>query len=380
MCHRIHWICTILLGVVTPVASLLGGELATTPTPPPPKTLVLRNGQAIEGRITQKGDLYIVDLSDGEIRIKAADVDLICDTLDEGYQRKRAAIQLGNVHHHLELAQWCLRHGLIESAAAELADATAADPANPMLGAMQHRLKMATEPLAAADTGVKKTAGPSNEELDRMVRNLPRGAVETFTQSVQPLLMNYCATSGCHGPQTDGGLQLVRIPTGKPASRRVTQRNLNSVLAYVDRENAAASRLLTAAGGPHGTVKRAVFSEHEAAQYNRLVEWVRLLAQQPTPEVPATVTPATPVFPPDSVLSQVPPQVLSKEAQRANPLSAAGHGQTVRRGAAAALSKPGADGAEPGISQSADPFDPEIFNRRHASERSAKAESSDKRE
>ena len=70
-----------------------------------------------------------------------------------------------------------------------------------------------------------------------MVRSLPPGVVETFTQSVQPVLMNHCATGGCHAPQSETGLRLFRVPTGKQASRRITQRNLYSVLPFVDRDN-----------------------------------------------------------------------------------------------------------------------------------------------
>lgn len=368
----------ILFGILASAVFLRAAEPVAMPTSPAQQMLVLRNGQSIEGRITQADGHYIVDLSDGQIRIKSADVDLICNTLEEGYQRKRAAIQVGNVHHHLELAQWCLRHNLLEPAALELADAVAADPTNPMIGAVQHRLKMATEPSVSADTGVKKAAGPSNEELDRMVRGLPRGSVEMFTQSVQPLLMNHCATSGCHGPQSDGGLQFIRVPMGKPASRRITQRNLNSVLAFIDHENVAASPLLTAPNGPHGTVKHAVFSEHEAAQYNRLVEWVCQLGQQPMLEDFPAAIPVMPAFPPDAVPVQASPQVLSKDAQKAHPLSAAPSQATVRRGVASGPSKTGVEAAQASFDQPVDQFDPEIFNRRHTAEKPGKTESADK--
>ena len=101
--------------------------------PPDQGILVLRNGQTIEGRITQADGLYVVDLGDGQIRVKPPDVDLVCACLEDGYQRKRAAIQVGNVQDHIELAQWCLRHGLLGPAATELADATVAEPNNPMI-------------------------------------------------------------------------------------------------------------------------------------------------------------------------------------------------------------------------------------------------------
>lgn len=374
MRNQIPWILAVLLSLAAPTGRLVGGEPGSAADPTGRRMLVMRNGQIFEGRITSANGHYIIDLDDGQIRLKAADVELVCDTLEDGYSRKRAAIQVGNVHHHLELAQWCLRHNLLDSAAAELADAKTADPTHPMIAALQHRLKMAMEPQTATDSGPTKAAGPSNEELDRMVRGLPRGAVETFTQSVQPVLMNHCATSGCHSPQAEG-MPLLRVSGSKPNSRRITQRNLGSVLDFVDRDNIAASRLLTAASGPHGTVQHAVFSEHEAAQYNRLVEWVCQLAQQPASGVPATITPTMPAFPPDATLGQTPPQVLSKDALKAQPLSASVHNPAVRRGASPAALKAATDAAQASFEQSADPFDPEVFNRRHASAKSDETES-----
>ena len=153
-----------------------------------------------------------------------------------------------------------------------------------------------------------------------MVRGLPRGAVEAFTQSVQPVLMNHCTGSGCHGLQSDTGMKLIRISAGKSPSRRFTQRNLYSVLHYVDQENPSKSKLLTAAAGPHGTVQNAIFSEREAAQYKRLVDWVGQIAGREMPAAPATVAPAAPAVAAESSLTEPPPGVLPNEARKARRL------------------------------------------------------------
>lgn len=344
-----------VLGVVPPC---FGAEQAASGSSPDQQRqiLVLRNGQTFEGRITQVEGLYVVEFPEGQIRIKPADVDLVCTNMEDGYRRKRASIQLGNVHSHLELAQWCLRHELFGPAGAELADATAADPTHPMIPVLRHRLKMAMEPPPAPSTNAKTISGPSNDELDRMVRNLPRGTVEMFSQSIQPLLANHCSTAGCHGPQSETGLRLYRMPTNKTASRRITQRNLYSVLSYMDRTTPMNSRLLTEATRSHGTAKHAIFSEHEAGQYKRLVDWANVLAQQ-TPAEPAPATLFDSPLPP---ASSNPPDELSPEAKKARPIDTARHGGNVKRGAPGTTDQP------------ADPFDPEIFNRRYAAKSAAK--------
>ena len=92
-------------------------------------------------------------------------------------------------------------------------------------------------------------------------------------------------------------MRLFRVPSGKQASRRITQRNLYSVLSYVDRENPVGSRLLTVPNGPHGTAKQAIFSDHQASQYKRLVDWAGQFARQSTPQSLPTLGPAAPFEP-----------------------------------------------------------------------------------
>ena len=61
------------------------------PAAPPVQGMVLlRNGEVIEGRVSRDEGIYIVDLPNGRIRIRQADVDLVCSSLEEGYRRKRA--------------------------------------------------------------------------------------------------------------------------------------------------------------------------------------------------------------------------------------------------------------------------------------------------
>ena len=307
--------------VVFGTSRALGTEVSPA-APPVRQMLLLRNGEVIEGRISRADDFFVVDLSNGQIRVKQSSVELVCNGIEDGYRRKRAAIQVGNVHHHLKLARWCLRHDLFGRAAVELADAMVADADNPMIGLLHHRLRMAMEPPSSSKTANLPARGPSNEELDQMVRNLPYKAVETFTQSIQPVLMNNCLGSGCHGPLSDVPMRLFRVSRDKSPSRRMTQRNLHSVLQFVDRENPTASRLIKACNGPHGTTRNSVFGERQVNQYRRLLIWTLLLAERPAARSPATVS--------------TPPQSSGTTAAQASP------------------------------PQPADPFDAEVFNRRYA--------------
>lgn len=375
-----------LTRAIVAVAMIALGPLVVQAVDAPPGSpsnkgmLLLRNGEVLEGHITTADGVCVVDLPNGQIRVREKDVEMVCRDLEDGYRRKRAAIQIGNVHHHLELAQWCLHHNLLGPASNELADATVADPKNPMIAVLQRRLKMALEPQSQTPTRSLIAAGPSNDDLDRMVRGLPQRAVETFTQSVQPVLLNACTTSGCHGPQFDGGMRLSRIPSGRPTSRRITQRNLYAALKYVDRDNPAASRLLSAASHPHGTVEHAIFDERQASQYRRLAEWVGQIADQAMSDVPATVTPAIGDF------AEPAPRVLPPAARGGQPISgktpspqgvtaggepSASSPNPLRtpRGNAEPAAKSRVQGNSPARNSPSDPFDPEVFNRKHAGEK-----------
>ena len=91
------------------------------PTQPAGEQLVvLRNGEVLRGQVSHQGDRYQVTLANGELRVRAADVELICADLNDAYRVKRSRIAPDRVDDHLDLAEWCLRQGLPGNAAREL--------------------------------------------------------------------------------------------------------------------------------------------------------------------------------------------------------------------------------------------------------------------
>lgn len=336
--------------------------------------LILRSGGVLRGKITRAGERYYVALPDGEIRVRAAEVEFRCRDLEEAYRHQRASVQPASVHDHLRLARWCLRHRLLGHAGRELADALEADPTHPMIAVLRRRLQAAREPdppRRGAAEGTPSIGGPpakpldrppSLEELDRLVRTMPRGTVETFTETIQPLLINHCATAGCHGPRPQGNFRLLRIPAGRPPTRRLTQRNLHAVVPWIDPQQPAASPLLTAAAEPHGAAAKAILTEGQDAQYRRLADWVCQVANRSGPGAAETVTPrqeppagglpaeSGPLDPPPAATPGAPDQKPAADSQPQKPPA---EGGSVKRGARLPVFVP------------VDPFDPEIFNRRY---------------
>jgi hypothetical protein len=337
---------------------------------PQPGILLLRNGQVLSGNITEAGDYFYVALPSGEIRLPADQVELACHDLQQGYERKHARIDPDSVMDHLELATWCIRQKLYDSAAQEIVAARSLDARHPRISLVERQLTLAQALPAHAD---HKLGGdspiPSNDDLDRLLRGMPPGTVETFSNTIQPLLLNTCGTAGCHGPQSEAKMRLSRTQFGKTSNRRFTQRNLHAVLEMIDRAEPRASPLLTVPVAPHGTAKAAIFTNKEVAQYRQLTQWVMRVSQAVPPPQPASVE-----RPDDNLLQTLPARGQAEpQPQSPNQLLVgpggdpppAAPGQAGSRAAATkgVAKKPGPK--RPSVDESSsDPFDPEVFNRR----------------
>lgn len=334
--------------------------------------VVLRNGQVLQGEIERLGDHYVVAMTAGaKVHLPAADVALHCKNLEEAYQKKRQYITPDNAQQHLDLAEWCLREGLKRQAAQQLSAAMAVDPAEPRIAPFEQRLRDSLTPLPVAKVSSNVAAPAPADELEDAMRSVPASAIERFTSNVQPLLLNRCSTSSCHGIASKSSFKLLRPAAGTTLTRRYTQRNLQAVLQIVDRAAPEASPLLTAPRGVHGTSSTPVFGQREERQFEQLVQWVKQATDVPRTRQIVNVSPAEPR----------PIQVADAHAMRtymkpAMALNGAALNQSKQESDFPADSTP--KRPAPTQPQSPpppapklrpeDPFDPELFNRRFHSE------------
>ncbi len=362
-----HSVRSITLAIVLGFANFAAGQ-GPIPVQPPlgPEdgVVFLTNGQAITGKVTRAGDYYFVVVPNGEIRLRRQEVELFCRTLDEGYQLKKNALPRGEIVACLDLADWCVRHQMFDYATEQLAAARQLDPTHLRIGLIERRLQLARERKVEDATVTEATPnGPTIEELDRMVRAMPQGVVDQFANIVQPMLLNNCTATGCHGASSTTGYSLMRIPLGRNASRRLTQRNLYATLEKVNRAKPNESPLVVAAIKPHGGSKAPILSGRDLLQYQYLVAWVQRLGDGSKPVAQPTST------------SQSTPQA---EPRTSDVLLQSAHPEAIKTSAAndpatkTALDKllQSADKNDPNASGNAkgdatrDPFDPEVFNRR----------------
>jgi hypothetical protein len=306
----------------------LGADAPETPAKPPVAlryVAVLKNGEVFAGQISKDGDFFVIVDGGSEIRLHQRDVEMICQNLDDVYRSRQAKIGKDQIDEHLNLADWCLRHEFLGYAAHEIAAAMQIDPNSGKAKMLDSRLQATvtakSEPAIAGKQTLTRTLPATTEELDRMVKCLPSGSVENFTAIVQPMLVNSCATAGCHGPSTTSKFSLIRMGLGKTPTVRITQRNLHSTIQWIDNDNPADSRLLVAARQPHGN-NLASAASLDAVKYQELLVWVNQIAQGSKNPMPMELTAgnvrhvkpltaynggATPYSPPGAISSAVQP-------------------------------------------------------------------------
>lgn len=248
--------------------------------------LVLRNGEVLAGTTSKVGDRYVVAKSDGtELRIPAHEVEMHCLDLDEAYLRKRQRISPRDASGMVQLADWCLRYELYARAADELLRAMAIAPRDPRIQALERRLQAVTAPERnLAMPAIAESSSPRPAPSDPIASPLPAEAVESFVSRVQPLLINRCASNGCHGGRSPSEFQLLTLGPGKALPFRHTQRNLAAVMQRVDSANPESSPLLVIPQRPHGGLAAGVFSERDRAQLELLENWVARAGRTTAPQ------------------------------------------------------------------------------------------------
>ncbi len=393
---------TLLISVVCVVVSLLAdatsAPAAELPGSANGEVLVLRNGQVLTGTVTRLGDRFIIVLGDNaEINLSVADVELYCHSLDEAYQRKREEVRTYEIDDRLGLAEWCLAQGLTARAADQLLAARLVDPTNGQITLIERRLTDAPPPTATEKNDAAAHA-PSVEELDQLTKAIDAATLERFVSSVQPVLLNRCSTSGCHGSNGTSRYRLLRPSVGDPVTRRFTQRNLHATLGQIDPDAPDASPLLTVPLAPHGTAAEALFDQRNKQQYEAIAAWVQMVARGETDSHEVTDAPLASMAEfPSHVLMQrngarrrdpapLPSRDgIASDAFATRPLPDSGEREQISRGpestsaggrdgAALREGSSRADPAENGVRETdggtagpafipRDEFDPEIFNR-----------------
>lgn len=252
-----------------------------------PRMLVLRTGRVVEGTIHRNSAGYAVELPTGSMMISEELVQFVAANRFDAHRQMAATIDTSTAAGRIELAGWCLKNGFYEEAANELRAALKLEPSNASARRMLTRLEEIKRPdrlmHRTYERNTRKTfdgfAAPDVKSLG----GLSREATAMYASRIQPILMNRCAVTGCHGPQDTNPFRLERVSREKNTHRLVSDRNLARVLNYVNSQNVEASRLLTEPSGPHDQNGRPIFAgPHAVEQLKTLRTWIEKVAAETT--------------------------------------------------------------------------------------------------
>ena len=334
------------------------------------KLLVLVDGRIVTGQITPRPDGYDVQVDGGRMYIDSNRVRFEANSLPEAYDRMRDSIPELTPTNHLDLARWCLDNKLHTQARREVLDALHLDPnredAKRMLRALEH----VGEESKTTKLGSGLTEYPSLSQIPRpaietrSLAGLSRSVAHGFVRDVQPLMMNKCANSGCHGTGTRTQFQLTSTHRGSTPA--IAERNLAAVLKQMDFSQPTTSPFLRIGSEAHGNMAASAFPGRSgAAQIRMLQEWVMLAANDIAPQA-ALVAETRPVkkSPAASSIQQV--SATSENSAKSKSMRAV-HGR-VENPHARTLTTDDTDGQfllEAKYANRKDAFSPDEFNHRY---------------
>ncbi|TWT56701.1 hypothetical protein KOR42_00550 [Thalassoglobus neptunius] len=331
----------------------------------PSGVIVLKNGQVFAGVIGEVPGGYGVQMNGAFHVVPAPQIDVVAASLQDAYRVKRARVPNPTVEDHMILARWCLMHGLLEEAQSEVARARILDPLRE-----DSREMLSNVDQQIADRSKKPSkpkiiqTGDGFVELDeRSTAGLFRETHQGFIRKVQPLLLNKCGNAHCHGEASPTEFKLTTIRSrGTAGNRLQNHANLLTVIDQIDYDNPQASPLLNAPTGLDAK-HPAVLAGSNNKLLISLRQWVFEVVQSGEIDRKKLAAQADPVanqprfllFGPqaqqanhEAVVSDEEPRLLPQ------PLQASEIGSQREVEQTSATKK----------SMSADPFDPEIFNRR----------------
>ena len=225
--------------------------------------LVLNNGGVLRGKVQRSGQWYRILQADHSLmEVRVERVESFYRTLAEAYQARLPQELQTNPRKYLALADWCLSQGLLSEANEQLQGARRLDPQHPELRRLEGLLQLKKsaqarpanrEPKVPITTPITLATHQQSKSSDA-TEAFSLASRKEFVRSIQPMLVQGCATSGCHSPTTMPVqlFQLDRSALNGSGDVRLTMQNLSAVVAQLDQERLAESPLLQFAANVHG--------------------------------------------------------------------------------------------------------------------------------
>jgi hypothetical protein len=213
----------------------------------------------------------------------------------------------------------------------------------------------------------------SMSEIEQEVEHLPKPFVGFYRKRIEKIFANGCSAAKCHEPVANV-MPLLRRSRAEAIPKSMSMRNLYQVSKQLDLNRPLESPLYLASTQPHAGNSKPLI-EKSSKQDVMLIRWLELLggdmtSKQVADETEKTAVPA-PNVPSLVPLAELEASLLNSESPKhPNPLSPLTEtespiGSPIGSPIRSAIGDIPELGNEAPTFKPRDPFDPEIFNRKH---------------
>lgn len=271
-----------LLVAIAPAAEPPAAEGTSENT----RCVLLKNDHCLSGLVRQLGDQVVIEISPGaRVSKPAKEVEFIADDLEGVYRHKLARYSRLGPGENMRLARWCLSVGLNEHAAKHFLDVNREAGSNPLVKQLGVELReqllkdeafrsyLGLAPLSSPGTSAGEVQTASASGIPEETPLIPAVAA-AFTDRVQPILINRCSQSGCHGLSATNQLKIIQ-PIGT-ARARISEQNCRSALQFIEVDQSNMSALLRYAMTKHGIQKQPSIATQETELIEALQSWTTL--------------------------------------------------------------------------------------------------------
>lgn len=248
------------------------------------QVVLLKNTRCLTGAVRRVGDQVVIETAGGiKITQRASDVEFIGKDLEDVYQYKiKRFTRLGSGE-HFQLTRWSLSVGLNAHAAEhylELNKLAGDHPSVRQLGIevreqllkddqFRNYLGMPSVAAAAQQAESSKVQPASTDHVEEQV--IHPSVVTMFSRQVQPVMLNRCGQSGCHGMSTTTQLKILQ-PLGS-GNARITEQNCRSAANFLQTDETQLSLLVRKAITAHGMQKTPAITSQETRLIEMLQSW-----------------------------------------------------------------------------------------------------------
>lgn len=254
------------------------------------RLLLLQNGKVVKGVIRQSATGYTVNVTGGQMVLPFDQVRLEATDLEDAYRQLRDTLPDHTAAAHIELARWCISNSLPDYARKQLREALRCEPDSTVAKNMLQRINdqlLTTKdvPAVVQRSGQFSMLGDAKPGIPpETLGGLPRDAAADFVSKIQPLLVNRCATAGCHGPGSGNSFELLRAKVGKAPPKIYSERNLATVLERLDLERPLSSPMLVKLKGESKSFgARQSHGGLTQEQQQTLRVWIESISKKPEP-------------------------------------------------------------------------------------------------